>query len=128
MSRENVLKEKEEQKHVFTRRRGGLGDYGAGALHGDAWLPDTPCYCCANQCRNCPYINWRQQATWQPAPAEKVQHAQVSPKALNAAQTMANHYEQALTSTANNADKNYAQTMLAHYRLLLERWESNNGA
>jgi len=21
-------------------------------------------YCCANQCRNCPYINWRNSPTW----------------------------------------------------------------
>ena len=85
-------------------------------------------YCCANQCRNCPYINWRQQATWQPIPAERVQHAHVSPKALVAARTMANYYEEQLSQStdANSADNGYSQTMLTHYRLLLERWEDTD--
>src|ERR1700704_3847661 len=26
-------------------------------------------FCCANQCRNCPYINWRNSPTWKPLPA-----------------------------------------------------------
>jgi hypothetical protein len=87
-------------------------------------------YCCANQCRNCPYINWRQQATWQPVPAERVQQAHVSPKVLLTAQTMANYYEEQLAQSTNESDvsKSYAQIMLAHYRLLLERWESSNGS
>lgn len=80
-------------------------------------------YCCANQCRNCPYINWRQQVTWQPIPEERVQYAQVSPKALMAAQTMAHYHEEQL---AQNMDVNitYHQVMLAHYHLLLAHWES----
>ena len=35
-------------------------------------------FCCANQCRNCPYINWCNSPTWEPLPAEAVQEADVS--------------------------------------------------
>lgn len=37
-------------------------------------------YCCANQCRNCPYINWRNRPTWHPLPTDAVQFAEVSPR------------------------------------------------
>jgi hypothetical protein len=84
-------------------------------------------YCCANQCRNCPYINWRQQATWQPIPAERVQHAQVSPKAFMAAQTLMRYHEEQLAQDTDANDA-YHQTMIAHYRLLLERWEDANAS
>ena len=52
-------------------------------------------YCCANQCRHCPYINWRNTLTWQPSPAEAVQFAEVSPKVLKGIhQKLAYHQQQ----------------------------------
>ncbi len=39
-------------------------------------------YCCANRCRNCPYVNWRENPAWQHAPAEAIRRATVSPKTL----------------------------------------------
>ena len=79
-------------------------------------------YCCANQCRNCPYINWRQQTTWQPIPAERVRSVHVSPRAFLAAQARASFHEEQLAQSADR-ERSYHQTMLAHYRLLLERWK-----
>jgi Family of unknown function (DUF5522) len=79
-------------------------------------------YCCANQCRNCPYINWRRQATWQPIPAERVQDAQVPPKALAGAQALL-HYHQEQITQAPSENVDYHQAMIEHYRLLLECWE-----
>jgi len=80
-------------------------------------------YCCANQCRNCPYINWRHQLTWQPIPAERVQHAQVTANALAGAEALLNYHEEQLAQgTPGNI--NYHQAMIEHYLLLLERWET----
>jgi hypothetical protein len=36
-------------------------------------------YCCANQCRNCPYINWRNSPLWRPLEAAMIHIAKVSP-------------------------------------------------
>ena len=52
-------------------------------------------FCCANQCRNCPYINWHNSPTWQPLPAEAVKVAAVSLKALEGARkALAQHERQ----------------------------------
>ena len=81
-------------------------------------------YCCANQCRNCPYVNWRNNHAWQPAPAEAVQFTNVSPKAIQAIHQQIAHYTQKLQEHTNDTSKTvYHQTMLAHYTLLLQRWE-----
>ncbi len=79
-------------------------------------------YCCANQCRNCPYINWRESSSWQPAPAEAVQFTTVPSKALQAAQQRLAFHEQQIRQ-ANEAERDYHQAMMAHYRVLLERWQ-----
>lgn len=80
-------------------------------------------YCCANRCRNCPYINWRQQADWQPIPAENVRPARVVPKAVAGAKAFLLYHEQQLEKAAT-AKKSYHEKMIAHYRRLLEHWES----
>ena len=79
-------------------------------------------YCCANQCRNCPYINWRHQLTWQPIPAERVQYTQVTANALAGAEALLRYHEEQIAQ-APTANIDYHQTMIDHYRLLLERWE-----
>lgn len=74
-------------------------------------------FCCANQCRNCPYINWRYSPQWEPLPAEMVQITTVSAKAIEGArQALAYHAQ--LPEEARET-----QDMIAHYRMLLERWE-----
>jgi Family of unknown function (DUF5522) len=79
-------------------------------------------YCCANQCRNCPYINWRDQPTWKPAPVEAVQFTTVAAKALQAAQQRLAFHEQQLRQ-ANETERDYHRTMAEHYRVLVERWQ-----
>ena len=81
-------------------------------------------YCCANRCRNCPYINWRDQAEWQPAPAEAVQVATVAAKALQAAkQRLAFHEQQLQLWEGGDTERDYQRSMAEHYRVLVERWQ-----
>ena len=80
-------------------------------------------YCCANRCRNCPYINWLASPTWEPLPAEAVLYTEVSPKAIvGAKQALA--YHELLREQLHKMEAGYHQAMIAHYRLLLERWEA----
>lgn len=76
-------------------------------------------YCCGNQCRNCPYINWRHSPTWTPAPAEMVQVTLVSRTVIDAIRRELALYEQ----QAEGSDRD---EILRHYRLLLERWSTSN--
>jgi hypothetical protein len=78
-------------------------------------------YCCANRCRNCPYINWHANPAWQPAPASAVRRVSVSRKVLAGVRASIAHHEQALT-TSGEDEQAYHREMLAHYTLLLERW------
>lgn len=78
-------------------------------------------YCCANQCRNCPYINWRDNPTWQPGPDDAVQFAEVSPKVVQGIHTQLAYHQQQVQGS-NTPDKEYHQEMIQHYKLLLERW------
>ena len=81
-------------------------------------------FCCANQCSNCPYINWRDSPAWQSLPAEAVKVAAVSPKALEGARkALALHEQYSQQESASEAE--HHQTMIAHYLLLLKRWESS---
>ena len=81
-------------------------------------------HCCANQCRNCPYINWRNSPTWQPLTAEVVKVVAVPPKALEGVRkALVLHEEQSQQKGPD--EEAYHQAMIAHYRLLLERWESS---
>jgi len=79
-------------------------------------------FCCANQCRNCPYIKWRDSPAWQPLLAEAVKVTAVSPKALEGARKALARHEQR-DQQENPSEAAYHQAMIAHYRLLLERWE-----
>ena len=78
-------------------------------------------YCCANRCRHCPYINWQQQATWQPASAECVKQVRVAPKAIMGAYAMLRIHEEQLEQ-GEVSQQEHHRAMIEHYRLLLERW------
>src|SRR5579883_2087993 len=78
-------------------------------------------YCCANRCRNCPYINWHANPAWQHAPASAVRRISVSRKTLAGVRAAITYHEQALTTCTEN-EQAYHREMLAHYTLLLERW------
>ncbi len=78
-------------------------------------------YCCANRCRNCPYVNWRNDPQWQPVAPERVRRIRVSPKAVAGARHMlAYHSTQAQLATSS--EQAYHQAMMAHYRFLLDTW------
>ena len=82
-------------------------------------------YCCANRCRNCPYINWRDDPTWRPIPAESVRRTRVSPKAVAGAKAHLSTHERQLTHCSLRSDQEYHSTMTRHYHWLLERWGAN---
>jgi hypothetical protein len=85
-------------------------------------------YCCANQCRNCPYINWRNSSHWKPLEAAMIHAAKVSPRAIEGARkALALHEEQ--VKRAGQTEEAFHQKMIAHYRLLLNVWcEINQGS
>jgi len=78
-------------------------------------------YCCANRCRNCPYINWRANPAWEPAPACALHRTRVSPKTLVAARTLLAEHQLSL-ATAPSDERAHHQEMIDHYQRLLERW------
>jgi hypothetical protein len=78
-------------------------------------------YCCANRCRNCPYVNWREDPSWEHAPASAIRRTRVSPKVLAGAHTHLTIHEQAL-ALAPEDEQAYHREMIAHYRRLLEYW------
>ncbi len=80
-------------------------------------------YCCANQCRNCPYINWRNQPTWQPALRKYARRMRVSPKAVATARVLLHDHEQQIQECTEEK-RPVHQAMIEHYRFLLEQWES----
>ena len=80
-------------------------------------------YCCANKCRNCPYINWRDNTEWQPVPHDYVRRIHVSAKAFEGARTMLQFHEEAL-QTSNKEQQIYHRTMIEHYQFLLAQWKS----
>jgi hypothetical protein len=82
-------------------------------------------YCCANQCRNCPYINWRNSPAWEPLPAGAVLATAVSPKAVEGARKALTYHEQQLQN-GSQVEEECHQAMIAHYRLLLERWDESS--
>ena len=79
-------------------------------------------YCCASRCRNCPYINWRSDPAWQPAPAECVRRMRVSPKAVAGAKEQLQAHEQQISQCTVETEEKYHRAMAQHYRWLLERW------
>ena len=82
-------------------------------------------HCCANQCRNCPYINWRNSPTWQPLPAEAIQVVQVSPKVVEGVRKALAHHERQI-QYESQTEQAHHQAMIEHYHLLLERWEKSS--
>jgi hypothetical protein len=80
-------------------------------------------YCCANRCRNCPYINWRDNPTWQPIAAERVQRVRVSAKAVAGARAMLRNHQQMLEHGSPEQQEHH-QVMVQHYRHLLACWEA----
>ena len=76
-------------------------------------------YCCGNRCRNCPYLNWRNAPGWRPTPAATVQFAHVAPTILDAISARLTLHEQ----LQQPGDPDERERLIAHYRLLLERWE-----
>ena len=79
-------------------------------------------YCCANKCRNCPYINWRDNPAWQPVPHAYVHRMRVSMKAFEGAQSMLQHHEDALR-TDHEEEQEYHRMMIEHYQFLLAQWK-----
>jgi len=81
--------------------------------------------CCANQCRNCPYINWRNVPTWQPLAREEIQVMRVPSKAIEGARrALASHQQQ--VKQEGQTQESYHLAMIRHYQTLLERWELFN--
>lgn len=79
-------------------------------------------YCCANQCRNCPYINWRDNPAWQPVLHQYVLSMRVSSKAVAGAQVLlAYHLDSSKEGTV--AEQEQHQRMIEHYRFLLKQWK-----
>src|SRR5436305_9821037 len=74
-------------------------------------------YCCANRCRNCPYINWHLQSTWQPGSAECVKYIRGVPKAIVGAYTLLRFHEEQLEQE-EPTQQDYHREMIEHYQLL----------
>ncbi len=84
-------------------------------------------YCCANQCRNCPYINWRSDEAWRPIPAEMVKRMRVSTKAIHTAINFLSYHERQLQySPQKEQEQAYHQLMVTHYHFLLKQWGALN--
>ncbi|GAC1356174.1 MAG: hypothetical protein NVSMB38_37410 [Ktedonobacteraceae bacterium] len=81
-------------------------------------------YCCANQCRNCPYINWRDNPTWQPVAHDYVRRIRVSPKAVAGAATLLRFHKERVQQGTPEEQKQH-QAMVEHYTFLLERWKTS---
>ncbi|TMC20378.1 MAG: hypothetical protein E6J34_12780 [Chloroflexi bacterium] len=81
-------------------------------------------YCCANRCRNCPYINWRCDPVWQPVAPECVHHTSVSPKAIAGARASLLYHER-LYHQGPSQEHAYHQRMIEHYRHLLNSWKES---
>ncbi|GAC1469471.1 MAG: hypothetical protein NVS2B12_07440 [Ktedonobacteraceae bacterium] len=83
-------------------------------------------YCCASKCRNCPYINWRNQPQWQPIPAHNVKRSRVAARSVAAAHTLLNYHKQQL-ALCSLAEQDRHKQMVAHYAHLLEQWGATEG-
>ncbi len=80
-------------------------------------------YCCANKCRNCPYINWRLQPEWQPIPAVSIKRNRVANRSVEAAQALLHYHTQQLETCVLQEQDRHKQ-MIQHYTRLLEQWGS----
>jgi len=79
-------------------------------------------YCCANRCRNCPYVNWRCDPAWQPVAQECVHRTSVSPKAIAGVRASLLYYER-LFHHGQSQERAYHQKMIEHYQHLLDCWK-----
>lgn len=79
-------------------------------------------YCCASRCRNCPYINWRENSDWEPVPETDVQYARVATRSLAAARFLLKQHEEALRHDSQT-NQDYHHRMAQHYRTLLAHWK-----
>jgi Family of unknown function (DUF5522) len=77
--------------------------------------------CCANRCRNCPYINWRLNDDWQPIPTEYIRKARIASRSVVAARKLLEYHQEQL-ALCESAEQDRHQKMVAHYTALLERW------
>ena len=80
-------------------------------------------YCCANQCRNCPYINWRDDSAWRPVPHEYVHKMLVSSKAITSARALLSYHQEHVQQGTSEECKRH-NDMIEHYAFLLEQWKS----
>ncbi len=78
-------------------------------------------YCCANQCRNCPYINWRDNPEWQPIAHEYVHTMRVSVKAVAGAQALLSYHKEHIDQGTSEERKQHRK-MIEHYTFLLKCW------
>jgi hypothetical protein len=81
-------------------------------------------FCCAHKCRNCPYINWRNQSQWEPLPAECIKSARVAPKSMAGAQTLLHYHEQQLEQCEEHEVFRHKE-LIEHYKRLLKCWGKN---
>ncbi len=80
-------------------------------------------YCCANKCRNCPYINWRGNPAWQPVAHSYVRRMRVSSKAVAGAEALLSYHQEHIQQ-GTYEERMRHQVMIEHYRFLLEQWKS----
>jgi hypothetical protein len=80
-------------------------------------------YCCANKCRNCPYINWRDNSAWRPVPHDYVRETRVSMKAVGGAQMLLQHHQELLQEAQSEEERARQQSYIAHYQFLLDHWK-----
>ena len=82
-------------------------------------------YCCANLCRNCPYINWRDNLNWQPIAHEYVHTTRVSAKAVAGAQALLSYHKEHVQQGTREERKLHNE-MIEHYAFLLEMWRKEH--
>lgn len=79
-------------------------------------------YCCGNQCRNCPYINWKNDPAW--IGTQSIVPAHVATRVIDAIQEWI-HYHITQLVQSNDTQREYHQEQIAHYKGLLYAWNSN---
>src|SRR5258708_28065490 len=81
-------------------------------------------YCCANRCRNFPYVNWQGRVDWEHGPKEAVRRISVSAKTLAGVRAqLASHEQASVEAEAGTAEQTYHPEMIVHYQFLLEKWK-----
>ena len=78
-------------------------------------------FCCANRCRNCPYINWRNQSQWEPLAATYIRSTRVAPRSVAGAQVLLQYHEQQLELCEKHEVSRHEEAV-EHYKRLLVCW------